>query len=138
MVKYFMKFHEIVHMLDTLNSTSFYSFTFCWSFLPYSLIIDKPSYNMYHSSIVCVCVCSLVVCIFFLFYRNYNYILHLNFGFYPLHILNKSSFNNIIRFIVKLTQPLYQSKNLNSLFEADCKGLKFIHLNLNILHIMQN
>jgi hypothetical protein len=40
--------------------------------------------------------------------------------------------------LVKLTQPPYQSKNLNSLFEADFKGLKFILLNQNILHIMQN
>jgi hypothetical protein len=56
---------------------------------------------MYHSFIVCVYVCVFSLSLstslhpFFFLYRNYSYNIRLNFRFYPLYVLNRSSFNNM-------------------------------------------
>ena len=61
--------HEQVCFCDTLNTTSFYNFAFCWSFSPYSLKIGKlPYLCIIH--LLCVLSTSLL---FFLLFRKYNH-----------------------------------------------------------------
>jgi hypothetical protein len=86
---------NLVHLWETLNTWYFYNFAFCWSFSPCSL--KSVNCLTYVSSIYCAC--SLLVCIFFFWIKSIIIILCLNFIFYSLYVLNRSSFKNMLLYL---------------------------------------
>ena len=92
-------FHELVHLHVTLNITYFYNFAFFWSFSPCSsLKIDKLCY---------LCIIHLFLCVYdlsaslhpFFFCIESIVIIYVYFRFYPLNVLNRSSFYNMLPYL---------------------------------------